>query len=75
MPVAVSIDGRLIPAAEARVSVFDRGFLYGDSVYEVVRTYHLEPFELPAHLRRLEGSAQRIALPLPWDTGRLGSFW
>jgi branched-chain amino acid aminotransferase len=73
MPAAVSIDGRLIPAAEARVSVFDRGFLYGDSVYEVVRTYHLEPFELAAHLRRLEESARRIALPLPWGAARLAA--
>jgi branched-chain amino acid aminotransferase len=70
MPAAVSIDGRLIPAGEARVSVFDRGFLYGDSVYEVVRTYGLAPFEVPAHLARLEESARRIALPLPWTAER-----
>jgi branched-chain amino acid aminotransferase len=71
MTTAVSIDGELVPAAEARVSVFDRGFLYGDSVYEVVRTYGLAPFELGAHLRRLEASADRIALRIPWSWDRL----
>jgi branched-chain amino acid aminotransferase len=67
----VSIDGVLVPAGEARVSVFDRGFLYGDSVYEVVRTYDLAPFEMPSHLERLASSADRIALRLPWTAGRL----
>lgn len=47
------------------MSAFDRGFLYGDSVYEVIRTYRGVPFELDAHLERLEGSAQRIAMRLP----------
>ena len=60
MNAAVSIDGVLVPAGEARVSVFDRGFLYGDSVYEVVRTYDLEPFEIGPHLARLAASAERI---------------
>jgi branched-chain amino acid aminotransferase len=71
MTAAVSIDGVLVPVGEARVSVFDRGFLYGDSVYEVVRTYDLEPFELEAHLARLAASAERIFLPLPWSGDRL----
>lgn len=71
MSAAVSIDGVLVPAGSARVSVFDRGFLYGDSVYEVVRTYGLEPFEVDAHLERLAASAGRIALHLPWDGPRL----
>ena len=70
MTAAVSIDGVLVPAGEARVSVFDRGFLYGDSVYEVVRTYDLEPFEVGAHLARLAASAERIFLPLPWSGDR-----
>ena len=71
MTAAVSIDGVLVPAGEARISVFDRGFLYGDSVYEVVRTYDLEPFEVRAHLARLAASAERIFLPLPWSGDRV----
>jgi branched-chain amino acid aminotransferase len=70
MTAAVSIDGVLVPAGEARVPVFDRGFLHGDSVYEVVRTYDLEPFELGAHLARLSASAERIYLALPWSGQR-----
>jgi branched-chain amino acid aminotransferase len=66
----VSIDGTLVPAGEARVSVFDRGFLHGDSVYEVVRTYDLALFEMGPHLERLASSAERIALRLPWTAGR-----
>jgi branched-chain amino acid aminotransferase len=70
MPTVVNLDGLIVPPAEARVSVFDRGFLYGDSVYEVIRTYGGRPFELEAHLRRLEGSAARIGLELPWEAAR-----
>jgi branched-chain amino acid aminotransferase len=70
---AVNIDGVLVPAGEARVSVFDRGFLYGDSVYEVIRTYHRAPFEVGPHLARLASSAERIALRLPWTAERFDS--
>jgi branched-chain amino acid aminotransferase len=70
MSATVSIDGELVPASAARVSVFDRGFLYGDSVYEVVRTYGLEPFEMGPHLDRLASSADRIGLRLPWSATR-----
>jgi branched-chain amino acid aminotransferase len=70
VPALVNIDGVLVPPAEAKVSVFDRGFLYGDSVYEVVRTYGGIPFALEAHLRRLDHSAERIGLSLPWDARR-----
>ncbi len=70
MNATVSIDGVLVPAGEARVSVFDRGFLYGDSVYEVIRTYGLEPFEVVPHLARLAASAERISLRLPWPGER-----
>jgi branched-chain amino acid aminotransferase len=65
VPTLVSFDGRLLPPARARISVFDRGFLYGDSIYEVLRTYGGRPFELPAHLKRLGRSAQLIGLRLP----------
>jgi branched-chain amino acid aminotransferase len=70
MPTVVNLDGALVPPAEALVSVFDRGFLYGDSVYEVVRTYGGRPFELEAHLARLVRSAQRIGLAPRWDARR-----
>ncbi|MGC4120378.1 MAG: aminotransferase class IV [Myxococcales bacterium] len=69
----VNLDGNLVAPEQAVVSVFDRGFLYGDSVYEVVRTYRGVLFELGAHLERLAESARRIALELPWTVERLAS--
>jgi branched-chain amino acid aminotransferase len=53
----INLNGRIIPAEEAKVSVFDRSFLYGDSLYEVVRTYEGKPFRLKEHLDRMEKSA------------------
>jgi branched-chain amino acid aminotransferase len=61
----VWIDGKPIDADEARVSVFDRGFLYGDSVYEVTRTFNGVAFALDEHLERLERSAAGILMHIP----------
>jgi len=61
---AVWIDGVLQPAQEARVSVFDRGFLYGDSAFEVMRTYDRRPFREAAHLARLRRSCERLLIAL-----------
>jgi len=58
-----SVDG--VVSEDARVSVMDRGFLYGDSVFEVFRTYGPTPHALVAHLDRMERSAEAIALTLP----------
>lgn len=71
MAVVVNIDGELHPPETARVSVFDHGFLYGDSVYETLRTYRGRLFLLTAHLERLRRSAARIGLELPWTTAEL----
>jgi len=61
----VHIGGRICPAEEAKISVFDRGFLYGDSVYETVATTQGRLFALAEHLDRLERSAGRIGLRPP----------
>jgi branched-chain amino acid aminotransferase len=61
----VSIDGVLSPPEEAKVSVYDRGFLYGDSVFETIRTYSGKPFALEEHLARLETSARKVFIDLP----------
>ena len=60
-----SVNGAVLPAAEARVSVLDTGFTFGDSVYETLRTYGGRPFHLDRHLRRLRASADRLGIPLP----------
>ena len=65
MPTMVNVDGRLAAERDAVVSVFDHGFLFGEGVYEVMRTYRQRPFLYEPHMRRLRASADRIALPLP----------
>lgn len=65
MTRVVMIDGELRSEETAVVSVFDRGFLYGDSVFETIRTYEGRPFALSEHLRRLERSASLVAIDVP----------
>jgi branched-chain amino acid aminotransferase len=60
-----NIDGKLVPREQAGISAFDRGFLYGDSVYETIRTYAGRPFLVQRHLSRLQASAERLLLRLP----------
>lgn len=62
MSSTVLIDGRLALPEQAQVSVFDRGFLYGDSVFESFRTYGGVPFALNEHLARLLRSAERVQI-------------
>jgi branched-chain amino acid aminotransferase len=65
MPIRVHIGGRVCPPEEAKISVFDRGFLYGDSVYETIGTFYGKLFAARDHLDRLERSAERIGLRAP----------
>lgn len=62
-----NLDGVILDAAEARIPVLDRGFLFGDSVYEVMRTVGAVPFAWPEHLARLRASARGLRLPLDLD--------
>lgn len=71
---AVWIDGVLQRAEEARVSVFDRGFLYGDSAFEVMRTYQKRPFRELAHLDRLRGSCERLLIALSLGNAELSEI-
>lgn len=72
MPDAlVSLNGTIVPAAQAFVPALDRGFLYGDGAFEVLRTYRDIPFALEEHLGRLHASAGRIGLTLPVPIARL----
>lgn len=66
MPDIGFVNGRFLPLGEATVSVEDRGFQFGDGIYEVIRTYRGEPFRVEAHLERLERSAKAIHLTLPY---------
>lgn len=70
MPETAFLNGRFLPLAEATVSIEDRGFQFGDGVYEVIRTYRGRPFKLDAHLARLDRSAQAIDLRQPYPFER-----
>lgn len=58
----VYINGEFVPKADAKVSVFDHGFLYGDGVFEGIRAYHGKIFKLEEHIDRLYDSAKAIRL-------------
>ena len=68
------INGLFMPLADATVSVEDRGFQFGDGVYEVIRTYHGVLFQLDAHVARLEKSAKAIALANPYSEQQWKGF-
>jgi len=67
MPDIAFINGRFLPWKEATVSIDDRGFQFGDGIYEVIRTYRSAPFELGAHLGRLDRSANELSLSQPYS--------
>ncbi len=71
MDATVSIDGVLVPPERAVVSVFDRGFLYGDSVFEALRTHHGRLVFLDQHLARLARSAERVLIAMPIERAAL----
>src|ERR1700681_3536940 len=61
----VHLNGKLLPIEDAKVSVLDRGFVFGDGVYELVPVYRRQPFRLPQHLTRLQMSLDGIRLANP----------
>jgi len=71
---AVYVNGTITPAHQAVIPVYDHGFLYGEGVYETIRTYNKVPFLLDQHNRRLRASAQRLRLEVPFDDGALAGW-
>ncbi len=69
--IQIYLDGKLVPASEAKVSVYDHGFLYGDGVFEGIRVYNRRVFRLDAHLERLYRSAKAIWLSPPFDKAEM----
>ena len=68
----IFLDGTFVDAAEAKISVFDHGLLYGDGVFEGIRAYHGRVFKLEEHIDRLFYSAKAILLDIPiFITGSL----
>src|SRR5437667_7209793 len=71
MPATVNFNGRIADPEHAVVSVFDHGFLYGEGVYETLRTYNGQPFLFERHMRRLRNSADMLALSVPLTNAQI----
>jgi len=71
MAATVNVNGQLFDAERAVVSVFDHGFLYGEGVYETLRTYNGRPFLFERHMRRLRSSASMLVLTVPLDDAQI----
>lgn len=67
MPDVAFVNGSFVPLTDAKISIDDRGFQFGDGVYEVIRTYKGRPFALEAHWARLERSAAALDLTQPYS--------
>jgi D-alanine transaminase len=72
--VSVFLNGDFIALEEARVSVLDRGFLFGDGVYELMPVYGGRMFRLDAHLMRMARSLARVMIPNPYSPARWGKI-
>ena len=73
MPIrgAVYVNGKIARAEDAVIPVYDHGFLYGEGVYETLRTYNLVPFLYERHARRLRESAAYLELDVPFTDDQL----
>jgi branched-chain amino acid aminotransferase len=71
MPIVVNVNGRIQAGRDATVPVLDHGFLYGEGIYETIRTYNKRPFLFDRHAHRFRLSAERIALSMPFDEAQL----
>jgi branched-chain amino acid aminotransferase len=71
MGLKIWLDNKLVEEADAHISVFDHGLLYGDGVFEGIRVYHRRIFELEAHIDRLYRSAKAIRLEIPMARSKL----
>ncbi|MCH7650525.1 MAG: aminotransferase class IV, partial [Nitrospinae bacterium] len=71
MESIVYLDGKFVPLSQAKVSILDRGFSYGDALFETLRVYSGKIFRLDLHLDRLKRGADRIFMKLPETRERI----
>ena len=72
MAAVVHVNGKVLSEEHATISVFDHGFLFGEGIYETLRTYRRIPFLFDRHLARLRHSAALMVLDVPWSDEELG---
>src|SRR3984885_4195148 len=73
MPATVNVNGRVFDQDHAVISIFDHGFLYGEGVYETLRTYNGQPFLFDRHMHRLRRSADMLTLSVPLTDAQLAA--
>jgi branched-subunit amino acid aminotransferase/4-amino-4-deoxychorismate lyase len=73
MPATINVNGRITGERDAVISVFDHGFLYGEGIYETMRTYDGRLFLYERHMRRMRRSAGLISLAIPFTDGELAT--
>ncbi len=73
MTTAINVNGRITDKEKAVVSIFDHGFLYGEGVYETLRTYNHRPFLFDRHIARLRQSASMLALNVPFSNNEIAA--
>src|SRR4051794_40118230 len=71
MAATVNVNGRVSDQEHAVISIFDHGFLYGEGVYETLRTYNGQSFLFDRHMRRLRNSAGMLALAVPMSDAQI----
>lgn len=70
----VYLNGKYLDVRSAKISVLDSGFLYGDGIFETLRTYNKKLWQLPEHLKRLRESAKMRGWKLPWSDKKLSEI-
>lgn len=66
----IYLNGEWMPIEEAKIPVLDRGFIFGDGIYEVIPVYRRKPFRAAGHLARLARSLEAVRIPNPYDEAR-----
>src|SRR5262245_26206392 len=74
MKGSVFVNGKITAADDAVIPIYDHGFLYGEGVYETLRTYNRVPFLYDAHCRRLRASARYLALDVAFSDDQLATW-
>jgi len=70
----IFLNGRIVPDADANISSGDRGLLYGDSIYETLRSYNGKPFKLAEHLERMRHSAKQLRISFEYTNIDIGDW-
>ncbi len=70
----IFLNGKIIPDTDGNISSGDRGFLYGDGIYETLRSYHGKPFKLTEHLERMRHSAKQLRISFDYTNTDIGEW-